>query len=156
MGSTLKRKGREINFSEQSYLSIPHGPQHGPGLRQKNLQMTSATLKIINPPVLPINAEPEQAQACRGRGVPRHVPLRAGILHPAGTARPTLRDKDRAERITGGRVIGAFPGKGRFGQRRYAKQYREIAARYIGNAAINYFEPSRRPNILNILSTEAG
>ena len=67
-----------------------------------------------------------------------------------------LRDKVRAERITGGRVIGAFPGKGRFGQRRYAKQYREIAARYIGNAAINYFEPSRRPNILNILSTEAG
>ena len=65
-------------------------------------------------------------------------------------------DKVRAERITGGRVIGAFPGKGRFGQRRYAKQYREIAARYIGNAAINYFEPSRRPNILNILSTEAG
>ena len=64
--------------------------------------------------------------------------------------------KVRAERITGGRVIGAFPGKGRFGQRRYAKQYREIAARYIGNAAINYFEPSRRPNILNILSTEAG
>ena len=49
----------------------------------------------------------------------------------------TLRDKVRAERITKGRVIGAFPGKAYFGQRRFTKQYREIASRYIGNAAVN-------------------
>lgn len=59
MGSTLKRKGREINFSEQSYLSILTALNTA-RLRQKNLQMTSATLKIINPPVLPINAEPNK------------------------------------------------------------------------------------------------
>mgnify|MGYP001543833145 CR=1 FL=1 len=59
VGSTLKRKGREINFSEQSYLSILTALNTA-RLRQKNLQMTSATLKIINPPVLPINAEPNK------------------------------------------------------------------------------------------------
>ena len=68
----------------------------------------------------------------------------------------TLRDKVRAERITKGRVIGAFPGKAYFGQRRFTKQYREIASRYIGNAAVNYFDPAKQPNVLNILSTERG
>ena len=55
-----------------------------------------------------------------------------------------------------GRVIGAFPGKAYFGQRRFTKQYREIASRYIGNAAVNYFDPAKQPNVLNILSTERG
>ena len=155
VGSTLKRKGREINFSEQSYLSILTALNTA-RLRQKNLQMTSATLKIINPPVLPINAEPNKRRLVVAAAFLATFLFVLGFFILLELLDRTLRDKVRAERITGGRVIGAFPGKGRFGQRRYAKQYREIAARYIGNAAINYFEPSRRPNILNILSTEAG
>lgn len=155
VGSTLKRKGREINFSEQSYLSILTALNTA-RLRQKNLQMTSATLKIINPPVLPINAEPNKRKLVVAAAFLATFLFVLGFFILLELLDRTLRDKVRAERITGGRVIGAFPGKGRFGQRRYAKQYREIAARYIGNAAINYFEPSRRPNILNILSTEAG
>ena len=118
--------------------------------------MTSATLKIINPPVLPINAEPNKRKLVVAAAFLATFLFVLGFFILLELLDRTLRDKVRAERITGGRVIGAFPGKGRFGQRRYAKQYREIAARYIGNAAINYFEPSRRPNILNILSTEAG
>ena len=147
VGSTLKRKGREINFSEQSYLSILTALNTA-RLRQKNLQMTSATLKIINPPVLPINAEPNKRRLVVAAAFLATFLFVLGFFILLELLDRTLRDKVRAERITGGRVIGAFPGKGRFGQRRYAKQYREIAARYIGNAAINY--------ILNILSTEAG
>ena len=118
--------------------------------------MTSATLKIINAPVLPIAAEPYKRKLFVAAAFLATMLFVLGFFILLELLDRTLRDKVRAERITGGRVIGAFPGKGRFGQRRYAKQYREIAARYIGNAAINYFEPSRRPNILNILSTEAG
>ena len=57
VGSTLKRKNRLISFTEQSYLAMLQALNTA-RLRQKNLQMTSATLKIINPPVLPISAEP--------------------------------------------------------------------------------------------------
>ncbi|WP_418407780.1 GumC family protein [Alistipes sp.] len=155
VGSTLKRKGREINFSEQSYLSILSA-LNAARLRQKNLQMTSATLKIINAPVLPIAAEPYKRKLFVAAAFLATMLFVLGFFILLELLDRTLRDKVRAERITGGRVIGAFPGKGRFGQRRFTKQYREIAARYIGNAAINYFEPSARPNVLNILSTEHG
>ena len=45
VGSTLKRKNRLISFTEQSYLSMLQALNTA-RLRQKNLQMTSATLKI--------------------------------------------------------------------------------------------------------------
>lgn len=155
VGSTLKRKGREINFSEQSYLSILTALNTA-RLRQKNLQMTSATLKIINPPVLPIAAEPYKRKLFVAAAFFATLLFVLGFFILLELLDRTLRDKIRAERITGGKVIGAFPGTAYFGQRRFTKQYQQIASRYIGNAAINYFDPSAQPNILNILSTERG
>ena len=87
VGSTLKRKGREINFSEQSYLSILTALNTA-RLRQKKPADDLGDAQDHQPAGAPDQRRAEQAQACRGRGVPRHVPLRAGILHPAGTARP--------------------------------------------------------------------
>lgn len=155
VGSTLKRKGREINFSEQSYLSILTALNTA-RLRQKNLQMTSATLKIINSPVLPLAAEPSKRKMMVAAAFLATFLFVLGFFILLELLDRTLRDKIRAERITNGRIIGAFPGKAYFGQRRFTKQYRQIAARYIGNATINYFDPARQPNILNILSTERG
>lgn len=155
VGSTLKRKGREINFSEQSYLSILTALNTA-RLRQKNLQMTSATLKIINSPVLPLAAEPSKRKMMVAAAFLATFLFVLGFFILLELLDRTLRDKIRAERITNGKIIGAFPGKAYFGQRRFTKQYREIAARYIGNATINYFDPARQPNILNILSTERG
>lgn len=155
VGSTLKRKGREINFSEQSYLSILTALNTA-RLRQKNLQMTSATLKIINPPVLPIASVPGKRKIIVAAAFLATLLFVLGFFILLELLDRTLRDKIRAERITDGKVIGAFPGVGRFGQRRFTKIYREIASRYIGNAALNYFEPTRRPNVINILSTDHG
>ncbi len=155
LGSTLKRKGREINFTEQSYLSILQALNTA-RLRQKNLQMTSATLKIINPPVLPISAEPSKRKLIVALAFMATLAFVLAFFVLLELLDRTLRDKIRAERITKGKVIGAFPGKGEFGQRRYIQQYKEIAARFIGNAAIDYFNPERRPGIVNIMSTESG
>ena len=108
--------------------------------------MTSATLKIINAAGAS-RSTPSRTSAglIVAAAVPRHVPLRAGILHPAGTARPhAARQGPRRAHHQGGRVIGAFPGKGLLRTAEvYAKQYREIASRYIGNAAVNYFDPAQ-------------
>ena len=125
-------------------------------LRQKNLQMTSATLKIINAPVLPLEAEPSKRKMMVAAAGLATLLFVLGFFILLELLDRTLRDKVRAERITKGRVIGAFPGKAYFGQRRFTKQYREIASRYIGNAAVNYFDPAKQPNVLNILSTERG
>lgn len=155
IGSTLKRRNREIDFSKQSYLSILNALNTA-RLKQKNLQMISATLKIINPPVLPIGAEPTKRKlyvAAGGVGTLLFVLAFFILLELLDR---TLRDKVRTERITDGRVIGAFPGNGSLGQRRYAKQYREIAARKIGNAVLGYFDPARRPNIVNVISNDRG
>ena len=155
VGSTLKRKNRLISFTEQSYLSMLQALNTA-RLRQKNLQMTSATLKIINPPVLPISAEPTKRKMMVAASFFCTIVFILGIFILLELLDRTLRDKIRAERITGGKVIGAFPGRGRFGERRFVKQYREIAARFMGNAVLNYFDPTHRPNVLNILSTEQG
>ena len=155
VGSTLKRKNRLISFTEQSYLSMLQALNTA-RLRQKNLQMTSATLKIINPPVLPISAEPNKRKMMVAAAFFCTLIFILGIFILLELLDRTLRDKIRAERITGGRVIGAFPGRGRFGERRYVQQYRQISARFMGNAVLNYFNPGKRPNILNILSTEPG
>ena len=155
VGSTLKRKNRLISFTEQSYLAMLQALNTA-RLRQKNLQMTSATLKIINPPVLPISAEPTKRKMMVAAAFFVTAVFILGFFILLELLDRTLRDKVRAERITKGRVIGAFPGKAYLGQRRFTKQYREIASRYIGNAAVNYFDPAKQPNVLNILSTERG
>lgn len=155
VGSTLKRKNRLISFTEQSYLAMLQALNTA-RLRQKNLQMTSATLKIINPPVLPISAEPTKRKMMVIAAFFVTAVFILGFFILLELLDRTLRDKIRAERITGGKVIGAFPGPGRFGERRFARQYREIASRFMGNAVLNYFDPRKRPNVLNILSTEQG
>ena len=155
VGSTLKRKNRLISFTEQSYLSMLQALNTA-RLRQKNLQMTSATLKIINPPVMPISAEPTKRKMMVVAAFFVTAVFILGFFILLELLDRTLRDKIRAERITGGKVIGAFPGPGRFGERRFARQYREIASRFMGNAVLNYFDPRKRPNVLNILSTEQG
>ncbi len=154
VGSTLKRKNREINFSEQSYLSILHALNTA-RLRQKNLQMSSATLKIINPPTLPINPEPNKRKLIVAAAFLATLFFVTAFFILLELLDRTLRDKLRTERITGGKVIGAFPAPGRFGQRRYSDTCREIAARQLSNATLNYLLPGQR-NVVNILSTEQG
>ncbi|MEG2239742.1 MAG: exopolysaccharide biosynthesis protein [Alistipes sp.] len=152
VGSTLKRKNREIDFSERSYLSILQALNTA-RLRQKNLQMSSATLKVINPPVLPLGAEPSKRKLVVFAAFFCTFFFLLGLFILLELLDRTLRDKIRTERITGGRVLGAFPGSGRLGQRSYVKTYQNIASHFMGNAVLNYFKPTR-PNIVNFISTQ--
>lgn len=155
VGSTLKRKNRLISFTEQTYLSILEALNTA-RLRQKNLQMTSATLKIINPPVLPIGAEPTKRKFTVIAAYFATLIFLLAFFALLEILDRTLRDKVRAERITGGRVIGAFPAPGKIGQQRFQQQYRESAISNLTNSILNYFSPTHQPNVLNILSTDAG
>ena len=57
VGTTIKRLEREISFNESTYLSILHGLNNAT-LRKKNLQLSSTSLNVINPPIYPLIAKP--------------------------------------------------------------------------------------------------
>lgn len=154
IGSTIKRKEREIDFTEQNYLSILRSLNDA-RLRQKSLQMSSATLKIINEPIFPIQTMPTKRKlmvAAAFFGTFFFIIFFFLILELLDR---TLKNKIRAERLTSARVIGAFPAPGKFRYRSYTKAWQDIASRYLGNAMLEYFRPVT-PNIINVVSVGDG
>ncbi len=152
IGTTLKRKERSINFLEQSYLSYLDA-LNAALMRQKSLQMTSATLKIINPPMMPLSAEASKRKMMVIAAFLATFLFVIGFFIVLELLDRTLRDRLRAERIIGGKVLGAFPAEGRLKARAYTKTYQNIAIKYLANAVLNYFKP-QPTNIVNLLSTE--
>lgn len=61
IGATLGRKERHIGFVESNYMSTM-GALNAAILRQKDLEMTSASLKIMNPPLFPLTSSPTNAR----------------------------------------------------------------------------------------------
>ena len=57
IGATINRKDRHIGFIEGNYMEMLKA-LNSARLRQKNLQMTTATLRVLNPPMFPMNAQP--------------------------------------------------------------------------------------------------
>ncbi len=151
IGSTIKRKEREINFTEQSYLSVLNS-LNAARLRQKNLQMTSATLKIINPPTYPIAAMPTKRKLMVAAGFIGTFIFLMGMFILIELLDRTLRDKTRTERLTSGTVLGAFPAD-KIRGRAYNKMCTDLATQFMSNAILNLFKPDKT-NIINVLSTE--
>ncbi len=109
IGNTLKRKEREISFTEQNYMSMLNS-LNAARLRQKNLQMTSATLRIINPPVYPVAAEATNRKSIVMTVFFGSILAILGFSLLVELLDRTIRDRIRAERLTSSKVIGAFPG----------------------------------------------
>lgn len=155
IGSTIKRQERNIDFIERNYLSIL-ASLNAARLRLKSLEMNSASLKLITPPVFPLNAEPTKRKMIVMAAYAGTLIFLLGFFLLSDLLDRTLRDRIRAEYLTGAKVLGALPGKGKLRQRKYVKTYREKAARYIANAIQDYFRPGDLSPVVNVVSTEAG
>lgn len=153
VGSTLKRKEREIGFTEQSYLSVLNS-LNAAKLRRRNLQMTSATIQVINPPVYPIEAEPYLRKIIVFGAFFATFVFLLGIFVLLELIDRTLRNKQRAEKLTDTIVIGAMPKKNRMRYRSHEKGWLERAARNIGNSIMSDFKPNSL-NVVNIISIES-
>ena len=57
IGATLARKDRHISFIEGNYMEMLKA-LNSARLHQRNLQMTTAKLRVLNPPMFPMNAQP--------------------------------------------------------------------------------------------------
>lgn len=155
IGSTIKRQERNIDFIERNYLSILSS-LNAARLRLKSLEMNSASLKLINPPVFPLNAEPSKRKTLVMAAYGGSLIFLLGFFLLLDLLDRTLRDRIRTEYLTRAKVLGALPGNGKLRQRRYTKTYQEKAVQYMANALQDYFKPGDPGPIVNIVSTEPG
>ena len=57
IGATIDRKTRHIGFIEGNYMEMLKA-LNSARMRQQNLRMSTSTLRVLNPPMFPLNAQP--------------------------------------------------------------------------------------------------
>ena len=153
IGATLDRKDRHIGFVEANYMEML-GALNAARLRQRNLQMTTATLRVLNPPMFPLNALPtNRIMILLGAYLLTFVMTAVYFLLIELLDR-TLRDRMRSERITKIPVLGCFPKESNLRYRRYNKTISDMALHQLSKAILPHFKTGQQ-NVLNLLSTDA-
>lgn len=154
IGSTLTRKERAVSIAEQEYFSIMTALNNA-RLRQKSLQMTSATLKVMNEPIYP-----DYPLDSNGKKVAAGIFLASLIFVVfffllIELLDRTLRDSNKVKTVTGGMTAGAFTRSFRGRYRTFNQTYTDMSAKALCSFASTYFKPEKN-NIVNIISNEPG
>lgn len=154
IGATLDRKDRHIGFIEGNYMEMLKA-LNAARLRQRNLQMSTASLRVLNPPMFPLNAQPTNRLM---------ILLGAFMLTFMMTALwfliielldCTLRDRMRSERITKIPVMGCYPKESNLRYRRFNKTIADMAMKQLSKALLPHFKEGQQ-NVLNLISTDTG
>ena len=153
IGATLSRKDRHIGFIEGNYMEMLKA-LNAARLRQKNLQMTTATLRVLNPPLFPMNAQPTNRMMILLGAFLLTFALTAMYFFIIELLDRTLRDRMRSERITKIPVLGCFPKESTLRYRRFNKTIADMALRQLSKALLPHFKEGQQ-NVLNLLSTDA-
>jgi len=153
IGATLSRKDRHIGFIEGNYMEMLKA-LNAARLRQKNLQMTTATLRVLNPPLFPMNAQPTNRMMILLGAFMLTFLLTALYFFIIELLDRTLRDRMRSERITKIPVMGCFPKESTLRYRRFNKTIADMALRQLSKALLPHFKEGQQ-NVLNLLSTDA-
>ena len=154
IGATLNRKDRHIGFIESNYMEMLKA-LNAARLRQRNLQMTTATLRVLNPPMFPMNAQPTNRLMILLGAFMLTFFLTAIYFFIIELLDRTLRDRMRSERITKVPVMGCFPKESTLRYRRFNKTIADMALRQLSKELLPHFKEGQQ-NVLNLLSTDAG
>ena len=152
IGATINRKERHIGFLEGNYMEMLEA-LNAARLRRRNLQMTTATLQVLNPPLFPLSAMPTNRLMILLATYVLTFFFIAGYFFLIELLDHTLRDRRRTESITGGKVLGAFPKESALRYRRFNKHINDMAMRHLSKMLLPYFK-SGQQNIVNLLSSE--
>lgn len=153
IGAVLDRKDRHIGFIESNYMEMLKA-LNSARLRQRNLQMTTATLRVLNPPMFPMNALPtNRLMILLGAFLLTFI-LTAAYFFLVELLDRTLRDRMRTERITKIPVMGCYPKESNLRYRRYNKTISDMALRQLSKALLPHFKTGQQ-NVLNLLSTDS-
>ena len=154
IGATLNRKDRHIGFIEGNYMEMLKA-LNSARLRQRNLQMTTATLRVLNPPMFPMNAQPTNRMMILLGAFLLTFLLTALYFFLIELLDRTLRDRMRSEKITKVPVMGCFPKESTLRYRRFNKTIADMALRQLSKELLPHFKEGQQ-NVLNLLSTDAG
>ena len=153
IGATIARKDRHIAFIEGNYMEMLKA-LNAARLRQKNLQMSTATLRVLNPPMFPMNAQPTNRMMTLLGAFMITFMLTALYFFVIELLDRTLRDRMRSELITKIPVMGCFPKESNLRYRRFNKTIADMALRQLSKALLPHFEEGKQ-NVLNLISTDA-
>ena len=154
IGATLDRKDRHIAFIEGNYMEMLKA-LNAARLRQKNLQMSTATLRVLNPPMFPLNAQPTNRIMILLGAFMLTFMLTALYFLLIEMLDRTLRDRMRSERITKIPVMGCFPKESNLRYRRFNKTIADMAMKQLSKSLLPHFKEGQQ-NVLNLLSTDSG
>ena len=154
IGATLARKDRHIGFIEGNYMEMLRA-LNAARLRQRNLQMTTAKLRVLNPPMFPMNAQPTNRLMILLGAFILAFMLTAMYFFIIELLDRTLRDRMRSERITKVPVMGCFPKESTLRYRRFNKTIADMALRQLSKSLLPHFKEGQQ-NVLNLISTDAG
>jgi hypothetical protein len=153
IGATIDRKNRHIGFIEANYIEMLRA-LNAARLRQRNLQMSTATLNIVNPPTFPMGYQPTNRIMYMLGAFMLTFIFTALYFFVIEMLDRTLRDRMRSERITKIPVMGCFPKESNLRYRRFNKMISDMALRQLSKALLPYFKEGQQ-NVLNLLSTDA-
>lgn len=154
IGATLDRKDRHIGFIEGNYMEMLKA-LNSARLRQRNLQMSTAVLRVLNPPMFPLNAQPTNRMMTLLGSFMLTFFMTALYFFIIEMLDRTLRDRMRSERITHVPVMGCYPKESTLRYRRFNKTINDMALRQLSKALLPNFKEGQQ-NVLNLLSTDAG
>lgn len=154
IGATIDRKDRHIGFIEGNYMEMLKA-LNAARLRQRNLQMSTATLRVLNPPMFPLNAQPTNRLMILLGAFMLTFMLTALWFLIIEMLDRTLRDRMRSERITKVPVMGCYPKESNLRYRRFNKTIGDMAMKQLSKALLPHFQEGQQ-NVLNLISTDSG
>lgn len=154
IGANLARKERRIGFIEGNYMEMLKA-LNAARLRQRNLQMSTASLRVLNPPMYPLNSAPSNRLFVLLVSWLVSTFLVAAYFYLIELLDRTLRDRYRTESLTKCPVLGCYPMDSNLRYRKYNKIISDMALRHLSTSLLRHINSDHR-NIINILSTNEG
>ena len=154
IGATIDRKVRHIGFIEGNYMEMLKA-LNAARMRQRNLQMSTATLRVLNPPMFPLNAQPTNRIMILLGSFMLAFMFTALYFFIIELLDRTLRDRMRSERITQIPVMGCFPKESNLRYRRFNKTIADMAIKQLSKSLLPHFKEGQQ-NVLNLISTDSG
>ena len=153
IGTRINQQEREIHVTEQSYLEVLHALNMAK-MKQKNLQLTSSNLNTISDASYPLFSDKGKRFLLVIAAFIGSIIFIIGLNLVIELLDRTLRDAERARRLTGMNILGAFTGRNsQLKYRGFVKTCNRISAAYACNRLTSYIKKGDTLCI-NILSLE--
>lgn len=144
IGTKINQQEREINVTEQSYLQVLHALNMAK-MKQVNLQLTSSNLTTISEAAYPLFSDKGKRMFLVIAAFIGSLIFIIALNLVIELLDRTLRDAERAKRLTGMNILGAFNGRNsQLKYRGFVKTCNRISAAYACNRLAPYLQKNNR------------